>query len=101
MISGAAGSVREGVSLCVAADVESNCLVKVGFRSFACPHIIASCNWLAERLEGAPPAALLDLPLGELREVFDLPTEKAGKLLILQDAARACYADYEARLAVS
>ena len=100
-ISGAAGSVRLGTRICFAADVRDNCLHNVGFRAFACPHIIAGCHRIAEQLEGAPVDALLDVPVEELKAEFDIPIEKAGKLLILKDAIDACYADYQACMASS
>lgn len=98
-IRGEAGSRRQGTRICFAADVRDNYLHNVGFRAFACPHIIAGCHRLAEQLEGAGVDALLDVPLDELRTEFDIPIEKAGKLLILKDAIDACYADFRARLA--
>jgi len=98
---GEAGSEQQGAWIQLSAGVIENKLLDVGFRSFACPHIIAACNWLAERLEGESVDALLELPLDELRTMFDIPVEKAGKLLILQDAARAGLTDYKARSASS
>ena len=100
-IRGEAGSARQGARICFAADVQDNCLQNVGFRAFACPHIIAGCHRIAEQLEGAPVDALLDVPLDELKTEFDIPIEKAGKLLIIKDAIDACYADFQARLASS
>lgn len=90
-LTGEAGSVRQGVWIRVAADEVSGQLQNVGFRVFACPHIIAMCNRAADELEGAPPAALLELPLDEMAREFEIPVEKAGKLLILKDALAACY----------
>jgi len=100
-IRGAAGSTRLGARVCFAADVRDNCLHNVGFRAFACPHIIAGCHRIAEQLEGAPVDALRDVSLDELKTEFDIPIEKAGKLLIIKDAIDACYTDFQARLASS
>jgi NifU-like protein involved in Fe-S cluster formation len=90
-LSGEAGSVRQGAWVRVTADRVSGQLQNVGFRVFACPHIIALCNRAAEVLEGAPLAALRELPLDEMAREFEIPVEKAGKLLILKDALAACY----------
>jgi NifU-like protein involved in Fe-S cluster formation len=100
-IGAEAGSPAQGAWICVAADVRADLLCNVGFRAFACPHIIAACNWVVERLEGQPAAVLLELTVEELRTKFDIPVEKAGKLLILQDALQACYTDYRAHKAAS
>jgi len=98
-IRGEAGSARQGARICFAADVRDNCLHNVGFRAFACPHIIAGCQRIAEQLEGAPADRLRTVPLDDLKAEFDIPIEKAGKLLILKDAIDACYADFQARSA--
>jgi len=100
-IQGVAGSEQCGTLIVFAADLRDQQLHKLGFRAFACPHIIAACNWVVERLDGGPVQALNELRLDQLQAEFDIPVEKAGKLLILQDALRACYADYQARKAAS
>jgi hypothetical protein len=71
----------------------------VGFRALACPHIIAGCNRIAEQLEGAEVNALLAVAVEDLQAEFDIPIEKAGKLLIIQDALQACFADLQANIA--
>lgn len=95
-LTGAAGSREQGTQISLSANLNGDRLSQVGFRAFACPHIIAACHGICERLEGRPVAALLDMPLDELRAEFDIPVEKTGKLLILQDALRDCYACYAA-----
>jgi NifU-like protein involved in Fe-S cluster formation len=100
-IRGAAGSMQCGTSIVFGADVRAQRVHKLGFRTFACPHIIAACNRVAEQLEGGPVQALRELRIDGLQAEFDIPVEKAGKLLILQDAVRACYTDYQARQAAS
>ena len=96
-IAGAAGSTESGVRVVVTADLAEGRLQNVGFRLFACPHIIACCNWLAEQLEGQPAEALREVVIEQLRQKFDIPVEKAGKLLILKDALDACYKSYQRR----
>jgi NifU-like protein involved in Fe-S cluster formation len=91
MLRGEAGSVGQGTWICVTTDVLDGQLRNVGFRAFACPHIIAACNWAAELLEGMPLEALQDIELDKLQQEFEIPVEKAGKLLILKDAFANCY----------
>ena len=94
-LRGEAGSMAQGALISVGAAVVEGRLQSVGFRVFACPHIIAACHRAAELLEGAPPEALLELPLDELQQEFEIPVEKAGKLLILKDALANCFASGE------
>ena len=90
---GEAGAESQGVRLRFSADIRGGNLVNVGFRAFACPHIIAACSWLAECLEGTPLAAPREIDTDALGAKFDIPVEKAGKLLILKDAIAEFYAD--------
>jgi NifU-like protein involved in Fe-S cluster formation len=95
-LRGLAGSMQCGTLIAFTADISAGRLHNLGFRAFACPHIIAACNWCADYLEGRPAEALSQISLDDLRSELDIPVEKAGKLLILQDALLACYADYRA-----
>jgi len=85
-----AGSERQSVIVELYADIADQTLRNVGFRVFACPHIIAACNWLAEHLEGASAGALEQIDQREIALMFDMPVDKAGKLLIIKDATQAC-----------
>ncbi|MDP6436579.1 MAG: hypothetical protein QF790_03865 [Gammaproteobacteria bacterium] len=96
-LRGEAGSLARGTWVCVSADTQDGNLHNMGFRAFACPHIIAACNWVMERLEGCPVGALCEVEPEALQTRFDIPVEKAGKLLILKDALLACYEDYQQR----
>ena len=92
MLQGEAGSMEQGTWICVAADIEAGRIKNMGFHAFACPHIIAACHRMAEVLEGAPLQAMQDMQLDKLQQEFEIPVEKAGKLLILKDAFTNCYA---------
>ena len=89
-LRGRAGSTAQGIWVLFGADLQGGKLANVGFRCFACPHIIAACHEVAAALEGEPPERLLNLPVEELVQDLDIPVEKAGKLLILKDALTAC-----------
>lgn len=63
-------------------------LQNVGFRAWACPHIIGLCHALVERLDGAAvevAAVTLDEWLEAASKELDIPAEKAGKILIVKD----------------
>ncbi len=67
------------------------------FRAFGCPHVIAVCDWLAERAPGlSVPSDLassrLPEPVTALRTRFEVPIEKMGRLLIIEDAWNAAFA---------
>jgi NifU-like protein involved in Fe-S cluster formation len=84
--AGQAGSVATGTWVGLRATVREGRVQNLGFRAYACPHIIAVCHWLGEQLEGQSLDVLSSIDRNQLEQLFDIPAEKAGKLLILQDA---------------
>ncbi len=64
----------------------------VGYEVFGCPHTIAAAGWAAERLRGASAEVLGAFDARAAREALDVPAEKLGKLLRIEDALRACAA---------
>jgi hypothetical protein len=56
------------------------------FLAFACPHVIAVAAWLAERAVGLEALPVLPEDIRSLRERFDVPIEKTGRLLVVEDA---------------
>lgn len=63
-------------------------VVEAGFLAFGCPHIIAVAAWLAEQVTGRLLTADLPLPVEAIRQLFDAPVEKLGRLLVVEDAWR-------------
>jgi nitrogen fixation NifU-like protein len=56
------------------------------FHAWGCPHLIAACALVTERLVGQPaPEALRIDPAGLAREL-GVPAAKLGRLLVLEDA---------------
>jgi len=68
----------------------SGTIVAARFLAFACPHTIAVSAWIAAHAVGLPVNAsvrpALPLSVLELSERFDVPLEKRGRLLIIEDA---------------
>ncbi len=62
----------------------------VRFQLFGCPHAIAAASLICERLEGKPARALAGIDLQAVAGSLDLPVEKYGKLLRIEDALLAC-----------
>ena len=94
---GQAGSIAAGTWIGLRAGVQEGCLTNVDFRAFACPQIIAVCHWLRDDLEGRQVKACQRFDRENVRQMFDIPFEKAGKLLILQDALARLLASIQAQ----
>jgi hypothetical protein len=86
---GQAGSRAQGtwVQFDVQVPANGNGLIQsVRFLTFGCPHVIAVCQWLAEHAAGLPPGASLPESVQGLRGRFQVPLEKLGRLLVVEDA---------------
>lgn len=83
---GAAGAVSGGTW--VQFDIETTLgrASAVRFRAFGCPHTIAVASWLAEAAQGKALSARLPESVPQLRDRFEVPIEKMGRLLLIEDA---------------
>ncbi len=89
---GAAGSRAQGtwVQFDLQTDPGISRLEAARFVAYACPHVIAVSDWIAQQAAGrAATAAALPESVQALRQRFDVPVEKLGRLLIVEDAWRA------------
>jgi len=66
------------------------------YRAYGCPYTLATCEWLAGRLEGlALPERSPDALAGALgappdwADALGIPPERLGRLLIIEDALHA------------
>jgi hypothetical protein len=71
------------------AEMEGVQMRRLRFRAFGCPHLIAAAEELCSRCEGGPPGALQDVPVAHLMELLQVPVEKTGRMLLLEDAAHS------------
>ncbi|HMK86727.1 MAG TPA: iron-sulfur cluster assembly scaffold protein [Steroidobacteraceae bacterium] len=85
---GSAGSRAQGtwVQFDVQLAPSARSLEEARFLAFGCPHVIAVSSWVAERASGLELGARLPESVEALRERFAVPTEKLGRLLIIEDA---------------
>ena len=97
LFSGEAGIREHGVQVVFSMRVVDRQIAEIRFQAFACPHTIAACSLATERLEGAPVEALLDVSPDALAVALEVPVEKMGRMLVVQDALRKCFAAWENR----
>jgi NifU-like protein involved in Fe-S cluster formation len=69
------------------------------FSVVGCPHAVAAAAWVAEWLEGRGAEALAQLDIHAIARALDVPPEKLGKLLRIEDALLACRRELEAGMA--
>ena len=61
------------------------------FRVFGCPHTVAAASKVAEWLEGRSEAEARALDVRAVCAELEVPVEKLGKLLRIEDAVAACW----------
>ena len=92
---GEAGSEEAGTWVVFAARVRDGQVERLDTRVFGCPATRAACERAVEMLTGAPITDLGRLEPRLLGGELGIPPEKAGRLLIIQDALRNCLADWD------
>ncbi len=89
-LCGTAGQREHGAEVVFHIGVDDARIAEMTFQAFGCPHTIAACSVLAERLTGRPVESLDEFRPAELAACLDLPVEKTGRLLIIEDALHKC-----------
>lgn len=83
-----------GLRVLLAARIDGSTIARLRYRVFGCPHLIAAAEELCARLEGGPVEGLQDVPVTQLMELLEIPVEKTGRLLLLEDAANALHREW-------
>ncbi|MFT3904754.1 MAG: iron-sulfur cluster assembly scaffold protein [Steroidobacteraceae bacterium] len=88
---GIAGSPALGTQVEFSLRSVSGRVRDLSFRAYGCPYTLAACEWLAIRLQGVELAA--GLPEGPLQwaAALQVPDQRLGRLLVLEDALRAAW----------
>lgn len=97
VLSGTAGSRRAGVQVTFQLRVEAGRIAEAGYRVFGSPHAIAACSLAAETVIGRPAQADAVPPGRELAAALELPVERTGVALVVEDAILAALAQTESR----
>ncbi|MFL6600196.1 MAG: iron-sulfur cluster assembly scaffold protein [Steroidobacteraceae bacterium] len=67
------------------------------FQAYGCPHTLAVAAWMAKELPGRRREALQPGTPTEWAKIHGVPTEKFGRLLVVEDAVRACLRHWPGR----
>jgi NifU-like protein involved in Fe-S cluster formation len=90
--SGRADAADEGARVLLRLRVRRGVVVEARFRAYGCPYFIAAASWLTERLTGASREQLAQWDWREAADALEIPPSRFGRLITLQDAARAAAA---------
>jgi NifU-like protein involved in Fe-S cluster formation len=84
-----------GARIMLTAVTDGGRLIALRYRVFGCPHLIAAAEAVCERFEGRAVEELADFKVAELMASLEIPLEKTGRILLLEDAIRALRARLE------
>lgn len=90
VVQGCAGSREQGVAVQFQCRMDGNQICDVRFLAWGCPHSIAGASWLAEKLVGMDLGEAAGMTALGVSAALDVPAEKLGSILILEDALAAC-----------
>ncbi|HWW20434.1 MAG TPA: hypothetical protein VNZ06_06490 [Steroidobacteraceae bacterium] len=87
LVEGEAGHREHGTRVRFILRLRGSQLVGARYYAYGCPHTLAVCEWLAERLEAGEMAAL-GAP-ADWCASLGVPIVKLGRLLVVEDALRS------------
>jgi NifU-like protein involved in Fe-S cluster formation len=79
----------QGVRIALAADIDGDIVVRLRFRAWGCPHLLAAAEAFCRAFEGRPASALAAFGAAEIMRTLPVPKEKLGRILVLEDAVRS------------
>ena len=94
--TGMAGSRSQGAWIRFDLRFKRDEVEEARFQAFGCPHTIAVASWVAEQAPGRALGSRLPRSVAELSDLFGVPTEKRGRLLVVEDAWSAAMASAQA-----
>ena len=86
---GRAGRRSEGTEVFFELEISGEFVKSARFSAYGCPHTLAVVAWVCEVLEGARSDAGVPETPADWARKFEVPAEKLGRLLIVEDALRA------------
>lgn len=91
-VFGHAGDPMTGTQYRLSSRVAEGRLLDVRFEAYGCPHAIAAASLLTEQLTGTTVEEAFQWNWRSFSRTLDVPPEKRGRLLILEDALRSLIA---------
>ena len=84
----------KGACIRLSAGIRGGTIRAATFRAWGCPHLIAAVDLACEQMTGRPVQSLENLDLDHITKELCIPAEKAGRILLLEDALATLRARY-------
>ena len=85
-----AGSIARGTWVRLKLRIQGARVTDARFSVYGCPHTVAAVAWVAWQIVGRDAGALLPEGVAKLCEPLEVPVEKLGRLLVIEDVVRVC-----------
>ncbi|MGH8251355.1 MAG: iron-sulfur cluster assembly scaffold protein [Steroidobacteraceae bacterium] len=92
IVYGESAALDRGAWVRFEACIDGGTIVDCAFRAWGCPHTLAASAWAAAAIRGLAIEAAGAIDARQLAEELDVPVEKMGRLLVVEDALRALQA---------
>ena len=89
-VSGEAGGPGQETWVRFRLSIEGDTVKDARVQAFGCPHTLDVAGWLCQQLRGRSRSALLPGTPRDWALARAVPVEKLGRLLVVEDALRAC-----------
>ncbi len=90
LISGEAGGPGQETWVRFHLTVADGTVKDARFQAYGCPHTLQIASWLVRQLPGRTPEQGVPGTPASWAEAASVPVEKLGRLLVVEDALRAC-----------
>jgi NifU-like protein involved in Fe-S cluster formation len=88
VVDGEAGSIEKAAWVRFYLRIGAGRVIDARFKAYGCPHTLAAADWVAEHAVGETPERAFPEGAAQLLRLLEAPTEKLGRLLIVEDALR-------------
>ena len=96
VVSGEAMALERGAWVRFEALIDQGRVEACVFRAWGCPHVLAAAAWACAEMRGLAIDAAGAINAGRLAEALDAPAGKTGRLLVVEDAMHALFAEARA-----
>ena len=96
VVSGEAMALERGAWVRFDALIDQGRVKECVFRAWGCPHVLAASAWACSEIRGLAIDATGAINARRLAGVLDAPAEKMGRLLVVEDAMQALFAEARA-----
>lgn len=93
IVSGESMALERSAWVRFEARVAAGRIVECRFQAWGCPHVLAASALVAGRLAGETGEPAMRCDAARLARELDVPAEKMGRLLVVEDAGRALLAE--------